>query len=158
MKNRIILFITIIVCFLLQCTVMDRISIGSITPNLLLIPNRWDAHGDHAALAALAEAAGVCAAVPTCLSFLIHGGDDLHWPPRASKPCECPPLLPVEVWASRVAVPLSIEQQRLKRQLIGTFLSQCPQELNGFLYAFARKEEIFFPVPSSTHEIDISVL
>ena len=36
-KNRIILFITIIVCFLLQCTVMDRISIGSITPNLLLI-------------------------------------------------------------------------------------------------------------------------
>ena len=37
MKNRIILFITIIVCFLLQCTVMDRISIGSITPNLLLI-------------------------------------------------------------------------------------------------------------------------
>ena len=37
MKNRIILFITIIVCFLLQCTLMDRISIGSITPNLLLI-------------------------------------------------------------------------------------------------------------------------
>ena len=37
MKNKIILFITIIVCFLLQCTVMDRISIGSITPNLLLI-------------------------------------------------------------------------------------------------------------------------
>lgn len=36
-ENRIILFITIIVCFLLQCTVMDRISIGSITPNLLLI-------------------------------------------------------------------------------------------------------------------------
>lgn len=132
--------------------------IAECSPNLLLMPSRWDAHGDHAALAALAEAAGACATVPTCLSFLVHGGDDLHWPSRASEPCECPPLLPVEVWTSRVAVPLSMEQQRLKRQLIGTFLSQCPQELNGFLYAFARKEEIFFPVRSSTHEIDISIL
>ena len=32
MKNKIVLFITIIVCFLLQCTIMDYISIGSITP------------------------------------------------------------------------------------------------------------------------------
>ena len=37
MKNKIVLFITIVVCFLLQCTVMDYISIGSITPNLPLI-------------------------------------------------------------------------------------------------------------------------
>ena len=37
MKNKIVLFITIIVCFLLQCTIMDYISIGSITPNLPLI-------------------------------------------------------------------------------------------------------------------------
>lgn len=37
MKNKIVLFITIIVCFLLQCTVIDYISIGSITPNLPLI-------------------------------------------------------------------------------------------------------------------------
>lgn len=37
MKSKIILFFTIIVCFLMQCTVMHVISIGSITPNLLLI-------------------------------------------------------------------------------------------------------------------------
>ena len=37
MKNKIVLFITFIVCFLLQCTIMDYISIGSITPNLPLI-------------------------------------------------------------------------------------------------------------------------
>ena len=37
MKNKIVLFITIIVCFLLQCTIMDYISIGSITQNLPLI-------------------------------------------------------------------------------------------------------------------------
>lgn len=37
MKSKITLFITIIVSFLLQCTVLHVISIGSITPNLLLI-------------------------------------------------------------------------------------------------------------------------
>lgn len=37
MKSKIVLFITIAVCFLLQCTVLNLISIGSITPNLLLI-------------------------------------------------------------------------------------------------------------------------
>ena len=37
MKSRIILFFTIIVCFLLQSTVIHSIAIGSITPNLLLI-------------------------------------------------------------------------------------------------------------------------
>lgn len=37
MKSKAVLFVTIIVCFLLQCTVFDLISIGSITPNLILI-------------------------------------------------------------------------------------------------------------------------
>ena len=37
MKSKITLLITIIVCFLLQCTVLHVISIGSITPNLVLI-------------------------------------------------------------------------------------------------------------------------
>lgn len=37
MKSKIVLFFTIIVCFLLQCTVLHVISIGSITPNLILI-------------------------------------------------------------------------------------------------------------------------
>ena len=37
MKSKIVLGITIIGCFLLQCTVLHVISIGSITPNLNLI-------------------------------------------------------------------------------------------------------------------------
>ena len=37
MKSKIVLFGTIISCFLLQCTVLHVISIGSITPNLILI-------------------------------------------------------------------------------------------------------------------------
>ena len=37
MKSKIVLFFTIIICFLMQSTVLHLISIGSITPNLLLI-------------------------------------------------------------------------------------------------------------------------
>lgn len=37
MKNKIVLFFLILVCFLFQCTVLHIFSIGSITPNLLLI-------------------------------------------------------------------------------------------------------------------------
>ena len=37
MKSKIVLFFTIIVCFLLQCTLLHTISIGSITPNLMLV-------------------------------------------------------------------------------------------------------------------------
>ena len=36
MKGKIVYFLTIVICFLLQCTVMDLISIGSVTPNLML--------------------------------------------------------------------------------------------------------------------------
>ena len=38
MKSKIVLFFTIIVCFLLQSTLLQKISIGSITPNLLVDP------------------------------------------------------------------------------------------------------------------------
>ena len=37
MKNKVILALLILICFLLQCTVLHLFAIGSITPNLLLI-------------------------------------------------------------------------------------------------------------------------
>ena len=37
MKSKLVCFLTIIVCFLLQCTVLNLISIGSVTPNLLVV-------------------------------------------------------------------------------------------------------------------------
>ena len=37
MKSKITLFFTILICFLLQSTVISRIAIGSIAPNLILI-------------------------------------------------------------------------------------------------------------------------
>ena len=37
MKSKVAFFLTVVVCFLLQCTVMDLISVGSVTPNLMLV-------------------------------------------------------------------------------------------------------------------------
>lgn len=37
MKSKVVLFLTILTCYLLQCTVLHSVAIGSITPNLLLI-------------------------------------------------------------------------------------------------------------------------
>ena len=37
MRSKIVLLVTTVVCFLIQSTVLHLISIGSITPNLLLI-------------------------------------------------------------------------------------------------------------------------
>lgn len=37
MRNKLILFVTVIVSFLLQCTVIQSFAIGSIAPNLLII-------------------------------------------------------------------------------------------------------------------------
>ncbi len=37
MRSRIVLFFTILLCFLIQTTFVERIRIGSITPNLMLI-------------------------------------------------------------------------------------------------------------------------
>ena len=37
MRRKIVLAITIIVCFLLQCTVFKALSIASISPNLLIV-------------------------------------------------------------------------------------------------------------------------
>lgn len=37
MKSKIVLAVMILSCFLLQCTVLHTISVGSITPNLILI-------------------------------------------------------------------------------------------------------------------------
>ena len=37
MRSKVVLLLTTVVCFLIQSTVLHLISIGSITPNLLLI-------------------------------------------------------------------------------------------------------------------------
>ena len=37
MRRKIVLAITIIACFLLQCTVFKALSIASISPNLLIV-------------------------------------------------------------------------------------------------------------------------
>ena len=36
MKSKLVMLLTVLVCFLLQCTLISRIAVGSITPNLLI--------------------------------------------------------------------------------------------------------------------------
>lgn len=117
------------------------------TPDLLIFPNPSDAHGDHAALAKLAEISCSGLDIPRRLSFLIHGGDDNGWPPRAEGPAVCPPLITADVWKRRISLPLTVEQRAFKRRLISLFATQHLEDEGGFLDAFARSEELFFPCP-----------
>ena len=114
-------------------------------PELLVLPSKADAHGDHAALAALADYA-YGDALPR-LSYLIHGGDDIHWPSRVPGDILRPPVVLSSLWAQRIWIPLSESQQQLKHKAISMFTTQLSEDCTGFLYAFAREEELFFLRP-----------
>lgn len=114
-------------------------------PELLVLPSQADAHGDHSALAALAEC--VCGSALPSLSYLIHAGDDVHWPPRTSSESLRPSVISSSLWARRLRIPLSEAQRQLKRKAIGLFSSQLCEDCTGFLYAFAGKEEWFLTHP-----------
>lgn len=113
-------------------------------PDLLVLPSPCDAHGDHAALAVLVKAAYGGVGVPPCLFYLVHGGNDSEWPPRAGKRLTRPPGILPTLWKRRISLPLTVQQQTFKRNLIGIFSSQLSEDHDGFLYSFARDEEIFF--------------
>jgi len=120
-------------------------------PELLVLPSKADAHGDHAALAALAECA--CNDSLPRLSYLIHGGDDIHWPPRTLGDIPCPPVVLNGLWTQRIQVPLTESQQQWKRKAINLFSSQLSEDCTGFLHAFARKEELFFFRPKDIDQL-----
>lgn len=113
-------------------------------PNVLVLPSPFDAHGDHSALALLANISYACNSIPLRLSYLIHGGDDANWPPRATESIVRPQILSTRIWEQRIVLPLTLEQYSLKRRLIEMFHSQQSEDKNGFLYSFARHEELFF--------------
>lgn len=133
-------------------------------PDLLVLPSPYDAHGDHAAIAILVEAACGGAAVPPCLFYLIHGGNDFEWPSRMGEMFTRPPGIPPTLWEQRISLPLTVQQQAFKRSLINIFSSQLSEDPDGFLYSFARGEEIFFsmrpisPRDKCTHFSDTGFL
>lgn len=118
-------------------------AIETCRPDFALSPSPWDAHGDHAALAMLLGE--VLPPSLPCGSYLIHGGEDAHWPQRHTDFFQKPFVLPQRVWSRRLVIPLSDEQQRKKRRMIACFPSQIERDTTGFLPAFAKREEIFFP-------------
>lgn len=120
--------------------------IATCSPDLLVLPSSCDAHGDHAALAMLVETACGVSAVPPCLFYLIHGGDDSKWPPREGERLVCPPGILPTLWEQRISLPLTVQQQAFKHSLISIFSTQFSEAPDGFLYSFARDKEIFFPM------------
>lgn len=121
------------------------------SPELLVLPSQADAHGDHAALAELAELAD-SSTLPR-LSYLIHGGDDVHWPPRDSGDIPRPPAASRGLWARRLLIPLSEPQRQLKRRAIDVFATQLCEDHTGFLHAFAGEEELFFRRSEDTEQL-----
>lgn len=128
--------------------------LGQCNPKLLVLPCRVDAHGDHAALAALAELSW--GNISPRLSYLIHGGDDIHWPPRSSGDIPCPPVVSTDLWTQRLLIPLSESQRLLKRRAIDLFSTQLSEDSTGFLRAFAGGEELFFLCPEDADRLSES--
>lgn len=131
------------------------------SPDLLVLPSPLDAHGDHAAIAALVETVYGNMEVPPCLFYLIHGGDDSKWPPRTKGILTRPPRISSSLWKLRISLPLTTQQKIFKRDLIGIFSTQLSKDHDGFLYSFAQDEEIFFstqaisPQDKCTHSTDM---
>lgn len=148
---------------LTRCALLSDLAwcMATCNPDLLVLPSPCDAHGDHAALAMLVETAGRDMAIPPCLFYLVHGGNDSEWPPRAGKKFVRPLEILPTLWERRISLPLTVQQQAFKRSLISIFSSQLSQDPDGFLYSFARDEEIFFlmrtinPRDKYTHSEDM---
>lgn len=118
-------------------------AIQEISPDYIVCPSIWDAHGDHAALAILLH--DILPVSISGASYLIHGGDDMCWPNRDANFFQKPAHLPDDVWCQRITVKLSNEQMDRKSHLIKQFSTQMSNDTSGFLLSFAKKEEVFFP-------------
>lgn len=139
------LFLEDLTWFLAQCN-----------PGLLVVPSRVDAHGDHSALADLTELA-YKGNLPPRLSYLIHGGDDIHWPPRTLEDISRPPVVTRNLWAQRFIMQLSDSQRQLKQKAIDMFSTQLSEDHTGFLHAFAGREELFFLQPKDAKRLRESI-
>lgn len=113
-------------------------------PDLLIIPHPDDKHGDHAAIFAFLQEANVFDYYPFCLSYIIHGGDDMTWPSRNDNKFICPPVITEKTWEKRISVTLTDSEMQHKIQAIRHFRSQIPADTSGYLESFCKQEEVFF--------------
>ncbi len=118
--------------------------IGQHLPDLIIIPDALDLHGDHSALNALLRKLNIFNQIPLCLTYIIHGGDDISWPLRNFKNFTCPPNFPVEIWEKRISVSLTKQQQIKKYNALSLFTTQLKDDSTNFLVSFSKQEEVYF--------------
>ena len=113
-------------------------------PDLLIFPHPKDQHGDHAAIFAFLKEANIFAHIPICLTYIIHGGNDMTWPPRDQATFLCPPVITANIWEKRISVALTNTEMQRKIQALQFFESQISADATGFLKSFCKQEEVFF--------------
>lgn len=118
--------------------------IEEINPDIIITPNIWDMHGDHAAMIPLLQKINIFNQIPVCLTYIIHGGNDTLWPPRDIKTFTRPPVISDEAWQKHIAIPLTDQEESKKLKAILAFTTQLKDDYDNFLVSFSKQEEIFF--------------
>lgn len=113
-------------------------------PDIIIVPNSLDMHGDHAAIIYLLQKLDIFNQIPICLTYIIHGGNDTSWPLHDTKLFTCPPICSMKLWKNRISIPLTHEEQFQKRKAITMFTTQLKDDSNNFMVSFSKQEEVFF--------------
>lgn len=113
-------------------------------PDIIIAPNFLDMHGDHATLIHLLQKLNIFNQIPICLTYIIHGGNDILWPLRNTKTFTCPPVLSINEWKKRISVPLTKQEQIRKYRAIAGFTTQLKDDSVNFMVSFSKQEEVFF--------------
>ncbi|MFQ7156614.1 MAG: PIG-L deacetylase family protein [Merdimonas faecis] len=115
-------------------------------PDLILMPSRYDSHGDHKALAyLLQETIHRLRLNIIYFCYLIHTSDEGLWPNRKGINYTKPNDLDDYLWNKRKSFFYSDKQRIIKREAIEKFITQNPFENQSFLLSFAKREEFFLP-------------
>ncbi len=118
--------------------------INNNNPDIIIVPNSLDLHGDHAALLFFLQKLASFNQIPHCLTYIIHGGNDALWPNRSTKEFTCPPICSSKLWKERISFPLTYDELLQKRKAVTVFTTQLIDDTNNFLMSFSKQEEIFF--------------
>lgn len=113
-------------------------------PDVLIFPHPNDQHGDHSAISAFLQETNVLAHIPFCLTYIIHGGNDLIWPHRDQKLFLCPPVITEKSWKNRISIQITDTEMQCKIQALRHFKTQISTDTTGFLLSFCKQEEVFF--------------
>lgn len=139
--------------------------LGELRPSDIATTHPEDTHPDHATTYSLVRAAlDSLELAPTVHRALIHNGD--CWPTGTAphEPCPLAPIAPTAslppltgrlagyVAPERIPVPASclVKDPAVNPKLlaIAAHASQTRGTLESYLFAFAKREELFFPEPS----------